>query len=278
MRFSWIARVAAAFLTVVATNSAWAYIPPSQFIVKTLASKRNGFRGVRVQTTVTNGETEQDSIVRFRQITLFDAKSRTLRSLAFDQENKLLYAVERKFPGAFSKPETSALTVEMLLLDSNGEALLRQLKEVGLPVRLEEELLMMADEEQRRKSEMISISRLRNTVAWTISLDRKADDQHQLWIEKDTFLPMRLLTKSQGDWLDIQFENYRFFREFPYPRVVTVSHPDGKKILKEEVVDFEVNPNIKEFKMPAVPGFTDTGNSASSDVRELIQAYYSTVR
>jgi hypothetical protein len=263
------------------TQPAWAYIPASQFIVKSISSKRAGNKAFRVRTTVYEMEGQRTGSTSFKQVTIFDLNTRTMRSRAYDMNGKELYAMERRFQESASV--VGGMPVASLLLDPSVDSVSRVLRSAGIPVRVEAELADMKDEEERRASEVTSLGRLGSTVAWVIGPGKKDLGWPQLWIEKDTFQPLRMIERTDEGTMDIRFAEFRYFKEIPFPRVITVmgaSREEGTQEpkLREELADFIVNPEMGEMRSPLVQGYTDAGNSADGSVRDLIRLYYSSLR
>ena len=92
-------------------------------------------------------------------------------------------------------------------------------------------------------------------------------------MEKDTFVPMRLLTSD----LDIRYERYRYTHEYPYPRAIFL-YSGATGLMEDDLTEFAVNPSKSEWKDVVATGFTEAGNAAPSGVRELIRKYYETLR
>ena len=262
-------------------TAASAYIPPSQFIVRTMAVKRQGNKAFRVRTTVYEMEGQRTSGTSFKQITVFDLNSRVMRSRAYDNAGKELYAVERRLHE--HSPIAGGLPVAALLLDQSTDSLSRVLRTAGIPIRTEAELSDMKDEEERRSTEVTSLGRLGSVVGWVIGPGKKDLAWPQLWIEKDTFHPMRLVERTDEGTLDVRFSEFRYYKEIPFPRVITVlraSRDEGAQepMLREELADVIINPEMGEMRSPLVQGFTDAGNSADGSVRDLIRLYYASLR
>lgn len=267
----------------VLASPAHAYIPPSQFIVKRVAEKHAGFKGIRLRSVVTAMEAGRPTAVHFKQITLIDPATRQIRSRAYDDSGRELYAIDRYLMGTPNITRESQLApfTNNLLFDMNWEAMIATLKGMGIPVRSEADLLEVPTEEERRKMEVSSLKRLGGTVAWVIGPVRKSGTDPQLWVEKDTFIPVRIIGKIGGESVDLQFESHRYFREFPFPKTITLHKPDDDKpepLLRDELGDLVVNPDMAEIRSKLTPGFTDAGNSADGPVRDLIRRYYQVVR
>lgn len=291
------ALAAAAMLAPV--GAAWAYIPPSGFLIAEVAKRHQGFKGVRIRSTVNGMKDGRLTGVQFRESTVVDFGTRTVRSKAQDMMGKDLYVVERKLDAG---GEGAVPLVTRLLLEPKAEALARALKAAGIPVRLEEELQAAETEDAKRALEVTSIKRLpapgpgpgaapgaqppagastAPIVAWVIgraslpaSPTDKTPEDPQLWLEKDGFLPLRLVSPGpEGGVMQVRFETFRFYRELPYPKVIETAQ------LRDEVLDVAVNPELGELKNP-IPGagFTELGSGADSAVRDLIKQYYGSVR
>ncbi len=266
---------ASAFALVFAAPAS-AYVPPSQYVVKKMVARHSGFKGLKIRSLVVGLNGKDPSGVQFQQITTVDLGKRVLRSRAFDDTGKELYVVERSLRVDAPHP-----VVDTLMFETRMDFMSQALKSAGLPIRSDSELAAMADEEERRKAESAWIERVGTAMVWVYSEERKAPSKPQLWIEKDTFLPLRLVSKREGDLADIRFESYRFYREFPYPRQITLALGTdiGDRVLRDDLQELVVNPELAaEFKQRVQPGYTELGNSASSAVRDLITKYYQFLR
>jgi len=221
-------------------------------------------------------EGEQATPTRFKQVTVFDPQTRVLRSRAFDDAGKELYVFERRLKAAGSDMKASDILLEM-----SGDVLAKALIQSGIPVQTEAELSGLKTNEERRASEKMHLNRnTKGLVSWVISATKKQSEP-QLWVEKDTFLPTRFYTRHDGDLIGFRFENFRFYKEFPFPRVTTLVRVSGdseESVLREEAVEVVVNPDLKELKTSIAAGFTDHGNSTDSSVRSLIHDYYEMLR
>lgn len=254
-----------------------AYIPPAQFVVKVMVGKKSsafdlkgGVKGIRIKSSVVALENGQTHGPLLKAVTFYNPQSRILRSQISDETDHILYAIERK---------DHSPILDTLLFDPLVARVTEELRELKIPIKTEKELLALANEDERRQVEVSSISRWKKTITWV--LGRKNKPESQLWVEKDTFLPLRVIyyPKGESDPIEIEMENYRFHREFPFPHLITVTR---KKMasLKEEVGDVSVGPELPELKSPAHPwqGYTEAGNAAPSATRELIRQYYETNR
>jgi hypothetical protein len=272
LRASTFVAVAASLIALGGSTAALAYVPPSSFIIKSVASKHGGFKGVKVRSIVTAMEGEKPGTTRFKVVTYFNPQTGTLHAHAYDERGQKLYSVERR--------DDSATAADALLFWRDESKVAAALKARGIPIRTEDELLKMKDEDERRLSEQERLARWNSSIAWVIGAP--AEGSPQLWIEKDSFLPLRLIAgprpeSDSSDQVDLQFEGQRHYREFPFPRVV-VAVQKKQPLFRDEVQDVTLVLDANEFKNPLTPGFTEAGNSASGSMRDLIQKYFEVLR
>jgi hypothetical protein len=265
------------------TTVAWAYIPPSDFLLKTLARKHQGYKRIQVKTQVSQlDHAGQPTSVRFVEQTAYSPATGILKSWASDDHGTLLYATEhsdRTLPAA-----------AVLLFESRSARLIEALKAKGLPIETEAELAALPTEDDRHAAEKEGLARWNHTVAWVIGTQTPVEPANaakknppvpELWLEKDTFFPLRLMIALQdGDSSlgDLQFDSYRFYNEFPYPRVVTWVMNGKDPTLRGEVLDAGADSGPDLSKQPLHEGWTPAGESASGSLRDLINGYYRTFR
>jgi hypothetical protein len=248
----------------------FAYLPPSQFIIKTWANKHSGLQTVKVRSLVTAYDGEKPTDVHFKATTLFHVGTHILRSWASDDSDKKIFSIEKK--------GDAISLVSRLLLSSNGKDLIRALRDQKFPIRIDEELMALRTEAERARAEDEALKRWNNGIAWVIGT--REDAPSQLWFEKDVFLPIRMIFThpAVNDRMEFRFENYRFSKEFPYPRSLIVMK-DGKKILlKEELIEFSSVVDTSSSHHGTALGTFLEGNSISSSVKNLIKLYYDVVR
>lgn len=254
-----------------ATTSARAYVPPSEFILKGLIKKHQGIRNIRVRSLVTVMEADKPGQLRFRDLTTFYPESRKLRMVALSEtDSHELFSVERK--GSLSPVAT-------VLFDNQYRNAVSTLKAAGIPIRTEQELLALETEEARRGAETLSLGRTGpGEISWVIGERKKGSPE--LWVEKDTFLPTRLIFQNPtSDAIDeVRFEKYRFVKEYPFPRLLTL-YGDSQAALQAELSDIQLNAEISEPKVPLEEeGFTAEGKALPKATRELIRRFYESLR
>lgn len=260
---------------------ALAYVPPSAFLVKSLATKHVGPKGVRVRSKLTLGAkpTEGSASVApeasIKVTTIYYSETGKVRSLVTDEAGQLLYSQEHTLQPE-DRNASSRVVPHALLFDSHLNRLTKVLVAFGLPIRSEAELLAMKDEEARRASEVLSLSRWNRVPTWVMGWDGKESSSStpQLWMEKDSFVPIRLISGSH----EIRFEEYRQYGGFSYPRLISALE-DGKVIYHEGLTDLLLNPpELKDPKKLTTVGFTEAGEAAPGLVRDLIRKCFESGR
>lgn len=264
-----------ALLTLVCTP-AWAYIPPSQFIVHTMIKKHTGYKTVTVKSQVSamnNGQPVPD--VSFKDTTVFYFATGTLRSRATDAKGDVLFEQERRVSDLPINP--------LLLFDANAARVIAGLKGKGVPVQTDADFPNAApngaDVRDRMAAEKTSLVRWNGSLAW--ALGDRGDNTPQLWVEKDTFIPVRLMFTDSGDKVDLLYDRYRQTRAFFYPWTITWEKADKQPILRADVAELGIDQPDTEFagkRRITTEGMTDAGKSAPSAVQDLIKSYYSVLR
>lgn len=246
--------LAAAFFALGATV-AFAYIPPSSFQVATLAKKHKNLKSIRVKTRIT-GPSGQ-----IREIGYFDATTRTWKARFLDQNDQELYAFERKLG------MTDSLA-SLLLFETNPTHIMTALKNAGIPVVLESELLALPGEPERHAAERMSIGRLDKKVGWVIG-----EGNPSLWILKDDFVPLKLVAGGT----EIRFEDTKFVRDFPYARSISI-YRGSDFVLKGEAMEVMMNPDLADMKAIQVSGIPAISSSLPSEQRALIEQWVQWIR
>jgi hypothetical protein len=221
-------------------------------------------------------------------VTLVDFVNRILRSRASDDLGHELYSVERQLnvTGDGRSLLTRAPAADWILIDPALSVSMKVLRALEIPVVGDEDFSATDDEEKRRAAEVSSLGRWMGLVAWVIG----ADGGPQLWVEKDSFLPARLIVRADRGLREVNFERFRYFKDFPYPRTITAvrlgpeksteksDKDNSDEYLRDELVDLVVNADMADLKKPLFGGFSDAGNAADVAVRDLIHGYYEFVR
>jgi len=245
-------------LFLIPSYEALAYVPPAQFIIKSLVNKHAGFKGIRVKSKVTQWEGDKPGTFHFKTLTTFNQQTGLMRSWAMNDQDVKLYFVERRVE--------APLAVDALLFVANPARAESTLMDRGIPI---------GDDKDGAGAE--SLDRLKSVATWVLGSDQTA----RLWIEKDTFLPLQMVFGSAKNQIQIGFDGFHFYHEFPYPHTIALGFPNGSFWLKDETVDVSVNLDLAKadsISAHEAPGFTDAGKALLSTQQELIQKYYEFIR
>lgn len=250
------ALLVAAVFSATLVPAALAYVPPSNFIVSSLAKKHRALKSLRVKTRITGTNAQ------IREIGYFDAATKTWKARFLDQNDRELYAFERKL-GSTSDSLTS-----LLLFETNTGHLVTALKNAGIPIVSETELLALPGEPERRAAEKTSIGRLDKKVGWVIG-----DGGTALWVLKDEFVPLRLLHGG----FDIRYEETKYSKNFPYSRSISI-YRGGDFVLKGEAMEVMTSPDLADMKAIDVKGLPAISSSIPAEERALIEQWVQWVR
>lgn len=252
--------------------TAWAYIPPASFILHEVAKKHTDYTAIRVRSNIValdgNGN---PTGLKLRETTFMNSRDGVLKSWVIDETGKLLYSIER-VPGVASKSMKIPVVSEVLF-DTNSVRMASVLKSAGIQIPHGKDANSTAE---NTGGSLMSLHRWNHGVAWVLGKEA------QLWIEKDTFIPVRVIAppRMESQLYDFQMENFKRYDELAYPRLGTL-YEVGKKapILKVELVDLIMEPNLPASEIPKErEGFTEAGKFASSQARDLIETYYRLIR
>jgi hypothetical protein len=276
--FSWL------IISFLGLQAAFAYIPPGWFIIKNMSSKRAGLKTLKVASTVAGFDSGKPAGIHFKTVTLYAAQSHVWKSAAYDDAGNELFAIEKK-----DQEVPLSWTV---LCESNAHELALALERAGVPVHETEVKVTPTPEPSPTASNMVHIAnsaadmpipdntmlkRWNGTVAWVIG----RVDGPQFWVEKDSFLPVRLIVKDQ----DMQYSHYRYAQDLPFPRIVSMANKAGQTEFEETLSESTVSTSSTEratealmltFAKDATSDgfFTDAGNASSSALKDLIKIYY----
>lgn len=243
----------------------WASIPPSEFLVKSVAKKKNELRTVIWRSTFTKGE------LKLKVKTKVDWQDKTIRTRISDEQEQPLYDFESKiiYDRSQNAGESLGETVLAVATSPDYKTIENALITRGVPVKTEEELSSLADENERRNEEVLGLGRMDRRFAWVIGSRSPAKKGEisvpQLWIEKDSFFPMKIVL---ADSVEARFENFRDVKGQTLPRII---HFQIKSVLlREEWGEVDVNSKT-DLVAGFQPGWTSSGKMISGDLREMAE-------
>ncbi len=255
-----------ALFIVMGIGVAQAYIPPSHFIIKSMAAKRTGLKSVKIVSQVIGYDSSgKPNGQKFKVLTLYYPATKLMKSQATDPATGAeLFGVEKR---------GEALPLSLLVLyDPYNLEIASALRRNEIMVATDSDTAPPADKDKPAPAESTFLKRWNGSIAWVLGADKSKPDAPQLWIEKDSFLPVRIMTGSQ----DIQFTKYRHSQDLPYPRTTTQATRSGTLEVEEDTQEVQVNFSAKSEPAPFANGYTDAGNS--SPLKELIRKYYAGLR
>ncbi len=245
-------------------SAAYAYIPPSNFILTTWVAKHVHQKKLKTVSTVSAGEVKPGQSVHFKEIMVL-TDGANFRSWALNDSEEVLFYQEKAVKDA-SLPA-------QFLMSSSAPELARVLQKQGLP------LLTGTESLESTTSEQESLVRANETVAWVIAEKPIQRRRPQVWFEKDTFLPLRLVYTREADSkvCDLKFDNYR--RDFAFPRTIFLNENDQGLSVKSQVTEITAYASGPD-KTPKVstPGWTAAGSASSPELKNLIRSYYQNLR
>ena len=240
-------------------SAADAYIPPSSFILKTWAGKHVHHKKLKVKSLVTSSEGSTNHTLHFKEILVL-TEGPTVRSWAVDDSDQVLFHSEKGLKDV-SLPG-------QLLFSSDAAELGRLLKLNGIPI---------LTEANSNGPEKQSMMRWNDSVSWVIAEKPVQAERPQIWFEKDTFLPVRLVYSAGNDSLfyELSLENYR---DFSLPRSVSLRTVKGKAILTSQVLDVSSQVETSKSLRSGARGWTVAGEAAPAELKALIRTYYESFR
>lgn len=198
---------------------AYAYIPPTEFILNSLAKKHVGPMGVLVKSKLTFFSEGKPDKGEYQEIVFVNFQNKTASYHVKNNVSEDVFLKELRYS-----------ELHLLLFEGNAVHLTKGLQFVPL--------------------DRSWLSRYKSTVAWVFG-DKKVPTP-QLWIEKDRFLPLQLLFQKESHFYALQFNGFGFYKEFPYPKTITLmtykNKPEGEIFCQLEMNDFYVFQEQKEFK------------------------------
>lgn len=133
-----------------------------------------------------------------------------------------------------------------------------------------------------------SLGRLDGRIAFVIGARYPETAVPQLWVDKDTFRPIRWILSRNGaglpdDFLDVRFDEWKMTRGFWYPMHIAF-YQDQRLLRDIRVEDVVVDPGFDEslfdvekvriaHRGPAVPAAEGGGDKEIGDVQKVIDDF-----
>ncbi len=235
--------IAAVLLGLLAVDVASAYVLPAEYILRILADKRRRLNIVDLSIQLTTELSRQDAPADER---LYLKTPERMRRVRQDEETTTVEIV-REGKGARG-PEGAVRRfrgkVDLLptLLMPRGEDL------DAMQVRMTKAVAALGID-----TSATSLGRYQDRVCYIIGARAWETEVSQLWLDKETFLPLRLILvdgkkrKQETRWLEFGSSVTGDW----FPRVIEVLE-GGKRVERAEVTKIELNKKVPEtlFELP----------------------------
>lgn len=219
-----IFQIAVAFVGCV--SHAFAYVPPAEEIFSLMSHQKHRQIRVLVLTLETTfyGDDWPDGLSTFTETVSYLYPDRFLstikapsgKKLYVVQEGKSLVAIDQKI---ISEEESYIDSYKDIFLYRSPESLIDRLSKVGIDTKT------------------VSFGRLEDKIAYVIGAVYPDESRPQLWVEKDTFRPLRLLfpLSDNSEKIEIRYDHYfNIGRRIWYPGRITFYEND--KPVKEQAL------------------------------------------
>jgi outer membrane lipoprotein-sorting protein len=227
-------------------DTAAAYILPSDFILRMVVEKRRklGIVDMTVQLTT---ETDKKGAPIEERIYIKDPE-RMRRVRQEEGGTRVTVQVEDKAaegPENALKPVKGLQDLLPVLLQPSGEEL-EQIQERVVSV-----LKRLGID-----TATVTLGRLGSTVAYVIGGKASDTNKPLLWIDKENFLPLKIVTTQKKDgkseWVEVRWLEFGSSSTGDwFPRILEV-WKDGKRVERSEVVKVEINKKVPDtlFLLP----------------------------
>jgi hypothetical protein len=235
---------------------AFAYVPPAEQIFSLMPHQKHRQIRALVLTLETTfyGEDWPDGLRTFTETVSYLYPDRFLstikapsgKKLYVVQEGKSLVAIDQKI---ISEEESYIDSYKDIFLYRSPESLIERLSKVGIDTKT------------------VSFGRLEDKIAYVMGAVYPDESHPQLWVEKDTFRPLRLLFPPSGNSgkIEIRYDHYfNVGRGMWYPGRITFYEND--KPVKEQA--------LKTYKSSSKD---DAFPEYMFDIEELKKSYTSVI-
>ena len=225
-------------------QTAQAYVPPSFFIIRMLGHKHANIENGRFRSKVTFYRKGGDPVTTVSETLLLNDSDRASIRLT-DASGNELATTNRKLLGGRSNDLDRPVPYDLLFVH-DGTSIYEHLKTLGLPLRTESALY--AEKEGTlpyKPEEAVTLQRMEHgtaVVVGNIKPDMKNDQSTSLWVEKESYLPLRAVFPSSpesgmaSEALDFRMSGYQAYRNFLYPKTMQI-YRNGALWAKVEVQD-----------------------------------------
>ena len=266
-------------LTVAMSSVAHAYIPPSFFVVRAMTRKHAVVEEGRLKHKVSLYKGDNELVRSFNETLVLTDQHNAFVRLS-DETGKEVATHSRNLTGNRTQEAARPVTYDLLLM-SDGASVFNHFRHLGLPLKTEADLYAEKEGALPYKPESyVSLARYESRVAVVVADSEKKSPTDvrtpQLWVEKDSFLPLRAVFPSApeagiaSEPLEFKFSGYQTYKGLLYPRVTQILRR-GKLWVKIETQDVQLGAGIKPDAAPAKA-------ELDGDVKEFTEMYFKWVR
>jgi hypothetical protein len=232
--------------TLVVADTAAAYILPSDFVLRMVVEKRRKL-GIVDMTVQLVTETDKKGAPIDERIYIKDPER--MRRVRQDETGvRITIQVEDQ---AAEGPENALKPLKTI-----PDLLPLLLQPAGSELELIQEHLIAALKRLGIDTSTVTLGRLGSTVAYVIGGKAQDTDKPLLWIDKENFLPLKLVStqKKDGKTERIEVRWMEFGSSTAgdwFPRVIEI-WKDGKRTERSEVSKIEINKKVPDtlFVLP----------------------------
>lgn len=261
------------FLATFVCGAFWAeaFVPPSYEVIHQIVKKNNALESSRFMHKVTFYNSSGEILKSFRE------------DFYFNQEQALIRIQNENGHWVASKVQNFQKNYSPLydlLFSNKGAKAFSHLRALGLALRSEEENYQQSMEQFRESiftPEMnLFFKRYGSHIVEVIRDSRWEEGDPELWVEKDSYFPLKLVLPSEpdGQMYEYRMEHFQPYETFFYPRLTHVLK-DGNLWVTMETKEIK----LSEPKAPEIPGKAfDLSSDIDSDIQSHLNAYLKWIR
>ncbi len=220
---------AVTFLFLTLTSTSQAYIPPSFFVVRQMARKHSDVVNTRFVNRITffKGTTPLGSPLEETIQVISDNKIHTsIRNSsghAVTSIERILSSAKDNNAARYGLP-----ILYSLQFISNSALVADHFRQLGINIKSQGQLYGDKDPTREdlpyKMESSMALTRFNNRTAIVLNGDGRSLTPPQVWVEKDSYLPLRAIIKPEGESevLDIQPRLYQVYKSTLFPSVIDV--------------------------------------------------------
>lgn len=297
------------FLSQLFISQLFAYAPPGFHIVNTLAKRHTDITNTVFKHRIMFYKKSGDLWFSVNEGLRIDDSGSYHYKITDDRGTEIYKTTKRPY----GKDSIDRSVVYDLLYNKNTDNIIEKFKSIGLLIKNQKELYARGsvDESTAESNktppaetiepsveptaasiesslplpyvpeQRIAYSRFENRICVVLGFvpaTENASANTQLWIEKDSLVPVRLtipanVIKGEETSLEFKLSGFHQYKTVLYPKTVQI-HRDGKLWAKVDTNDVLVGSTDKTFEKNTA----ERQDSIDSDLKELLDHYFTLVR